>query len=322
MENQPGQRPQNEREWRLLERMLLSIQDENRRQRRWSIFFRLLTFAYLFILLFMFMSGPSAGLRKPVGEFTAVVDVNGIIAPEADASADMIITGLRDAFEAEGTRAVLLRINSPGGSPVQARFVYNEIRRLRDEYPDVKVYAAITDVGASGAYYIAAAADEIFADPASLVGSIGVIMAGFGFTDAIDRLGIERRLLTAGENKAVLDPFEPMRADERAHVQGMLDIIHRQFIAAVREGRGERLNEAQYDDIFTGLFWTGEEALARGLVDGLMSPGEVAREVIGVEEMYDFTPRPHPLDEFMRQFGVSVGMGVARVLGLEGAVLR
>lgn len=321
MENNPGQRPQNDREWRLLEKLLMSMQDENRRQRRWSIFFRALTFIYLFVLLFMFMSGPS-GARTPVGEYTAVIDVDGVIAADGEASADLITTGLREAFEAEGARAVLLRINSPGGSPVQSSFVYNEILRLRQEYPDRKVYAAITDVGASGAYYIASAADEIYADPASVVGSIGVVMASFGFTEAIDKLGIERRLMTAGESKAVMDPFEPVNEAEREHVQGMLETIHGQFIEAVKNGRGERLKHEQYPDIFTGLFWTGEEALERGLIDGLKSPGEVARDVVGAEDMQDFTPRPHPLDEFMRRFGVSVGTGIARALGIDGSGLR
>ncbi|MCB1836699.1 MAG: S49 family peptidase, partial [Alcanivoracaceae bacterium] len=210
MDPMQGGRPQNDREWKLLEKLLMSVQDENRKQRRWSIIFRALTFIYLFALLFMFLPGRTGVAPPPTGDYTAVVSINGVIADGAEANADAIVTGLRDAFDSSGTRAVLLRINSPGGSPVQSNFVYNEIRRLREEYPDIKVYAAITDVGASGAYYIASAADEIYADPASIVGSIGVIMASFGFDEAIDKLGVDRRVMTAGENKALLDPFMPV----------------------------------------------------------------------------------------------------------------
>src|SRR5690606_6700079 len=228
--------------------------------------------------------------------------------------------GRRDAFDASGTRAVVLRINSPGGSPVQSNFDYNEIRRLREEYPDIKVYAAITDVGACGAYYIASAADEIYADPASIVGSIGVIMASFGFDEAIDKLGVDRRVMTAGENKALLDPFMPVDETQQKHVQKMLDTIHAQFINAVKAGRGERLDAEAHPAVLSGLFWTGEAALALGLIDGLKSPGQVARDVIGYEEMEDFTARRHPLDEFFMRFGMSVGAGVAESLGVGGSL--
>lgn len=322
MDPMQGGRPQNDREWKLLEKLLMSVQDENRKQRRWSIIFRSLTFIYLFALLFMFLPGRTGVAPPPTGDYTAVVSINGVIADGAEANADAIVTGLRDAFDASGTRAVLLRINSPGGSPVQSNFVYNEIRRLRDEYPDIKVYAAITDVGASGAYYIASAADEIYADPASIVGSIGVIMASFGFDEAIDKLGVDRRVMTAGENKALLDPFMPVDESQQKHVQKMLDTIHVQFINAVKAGRGERLDAEAHPEVFSGLFWTGEEALALGLIDGLKSPGQVAREVIGYEEMEDFTARRHPLDEFFRNFGMSVGTGIAESLGMSGASLR
>lgn len=322
MDPMQGGRPQNDREWKLLEKLLMSVQDENRKQRRWSIIFRSLTFIYLFALLFMFLPGRTGVAPPPTGDYTAVVSINGVIADGAEANADAIVTGLRDAFDASGTRAVLLRINSPGGSPVQSNFVYNEIRRLRDEYPDIKVYAAITDVGASGAYYIASAADEIYADPASIVGSIGVIMASFGFDEAIDKLGVDRRVMTAGENKALLDPFMPVDETQQVHVQKMLDTIHVQFINAVKAGRGERLDAEAHPEVFSGLFWTGEEALALGLIDGLKSPGQVAREVIGYEEMEDFTARRHPLDEFFRNFGMSVGTGIAESLGMSGASLR
>ena len=317
MEPEQNGRPQNEREWRLLEKLLLSVQDDNRKQRRWGIVFRVLTFVYLFSILFMFL--PSRGGVQPSlsGEYTAVVDVTGVIAAGSDANADAITAGMRDAFEADGAKAILLRINSPGGSPVQSNYVYNEIRRLREKYPEKKVYAVITDMGASGAYYIASAADEIYADPASLVGSIGVIMAGFGFEDEIEKVGVERRGMTSGENKAMLDPVSPIAKNQKQHVQKMLDTIHAQFIAAVKEGRGDRLKSDEHPEVFSGLFWTGEEALALGLIDGLKSPGQVARDVIGVEEIEDFTARASPLEEFLKKFGVSIGAGAVDALGIK-----
>ena len=320
MDLNQGGRPQSDREWKLLEKLLLSVHDESRKQRRWMIFFRVLTFAYLFLLLVLFLPGGS-GMSVPVsGEHVGVVDVSGVIADGADASADVIVTGLRSAFDATDSKAVLLRINSPGGSPVQSAYVFREILRLREKHPEKPVYAVIVDVGASGAYYIAAAADHIYADQASIVGSIGVIMAGFGFTDAIDKLGVERRVMTAGDNKALMDPFAPLEADQQKHVQNMLDDIHRQFSDAVRQGRGERLVEGRDKEIFSGLFWTGEQALALGLVDGLGSPGQVSRDVIGVEEMVDYTPRRHPLDDLLGRLGTSIGQSLANTLG--GITLR
>ena len=315
MDVNQGGRPQSDREWKLLEKLLLSVHDESRKQRRWTIFFRLMTFAYLFLLLVLFLPGRS-GVQVPVsGEHVGIIDVSGVIADGADASADVIVTGLREAFDAKDSKAIILRINSPGGSPVQSAYVYREIQRLREKHPNKKVYAVITDIGASGAYYIAAAADEIYADQASIVGSIGVIMAGFGFTDAIEKLGVERRVMTAGENKALMDPFAPLEADQQKHVQNMLDEIHRQFIDAVRQGRGKRLLEGRDKEIFSGLFWTGEQAKALGLVDGFGSPGQVSRDVIGVEEMVDYTPRRHPLDDLLGKLGTQIGLGIANSLG-------
>lgn len=315
MELNQGGRPQSDREWKLLEKLLLSVHDESRKQRRWTIFFRLMTFAYLFLLLVLFLPGRT-GMSVPAsGDHVGIIDVSGVIADGADASADVIVTGLREAFDAKDSKAVILRINSPGGSPVQSAYVYREILRLREKHPNKKVYAVITDIGASGAYYIAAAADEIYADQASIVGSIGVIMAGFGFTDAIDKLGVERRVMTAGENKALMDPFAPLEADQQKHVQNMLNEIHSQFIDAVKQGRGERLVEGRDKEIFSGLFWTGEQAKALGLVDGLGSPGQVSRDVIGVEEMVDYTPRRHPLDDLLGKLGTQIGQGIANSLG-------
>jgi protease-4 len=250
------------------------------------------------------------------------VEVNGVIAEQNDANADRIVTGLREAFKADNSKAVLLRINSPGGSPVQSGQVYREIERLRKKHPEKKLYAAITDMGASGAYYIAAAADEIYADPASIVGSIGVIMQGFGFTDAIDKLGVERRMLTAGENKDMLDPFQPVDPEQQEHVQGMLGNIHDQFIEAVKKGRGDRLADPAKHELFSGLFWTGERAVELGLADGLKSPGQVARDVVGAKDIVNYTPRKNPFDELLNRLGTSIGEGISEALGLNETRLR
>lgn len=322
MENDnTSQRPASEKEWKLIEKLLGQAQEEHRKSRRWGVFFKVLTFVYLFVLLAVMLNGRSGGSSLAVAEeHVAVVTVNGVIAPDQDASADLIVTGLTRAFEAENSKAVLLKINSPGGSPVQSNQVYNAIKRLRAEYPDKKVYAAITDVGASGAYYIASAADEIYADPASVVGSIGVIMAGFGLEEAAEKLGVERRVLTAGNNKAIMDPFSPVRPADRKHMKAMLNEIHQQFITAVRNGRGDRLKEAENPEIFSGLFWTGERAETMGLVDGLKSPGDVARDVVGLEELVNYSASRSPMEEFLRKFGVSIGEGIASQLGVDAGV--
>ncbi|EUC71496.1 peptidase S49 [Alcanivorax sp. 97CO-5] len=320
MNNQPSsQPPQNEREWKLIEKLLGQAQDEQRKSRRWGIFFKVLTFVYLFTLLVIVIPGKTGSAVTMAEAHVGIVDVNGVIAPDQEASADLIVTGLTRAFEAENTTAVLLKINSPGGSPVQSNQVYNAIKRLRAEYPEKKLYAAITDVGASGAYFIASAADEIYADPASIVGSIGVIMAGFGLEQAADKLGVERRVFTAGENKDLMDPFSPVKPAHRKHVQTMLDDIHQQFIAAVKKGRGNRLKVDGHPELFSGLFWTGERAMDLGLIDGLMSPGQVVREVVGEEEMLNYSASRSPMEEFIRRFGVSIGEGVATQLGLSAS---
>lgn len=325
-DNQPGvTRPESHREWQLIEKLVLSVQDEQRRQRRWSIFFRAATLAYLVLVLLLFMplrGGFSSGLAPATDEHTALVDVSGVIADGAEANADAISQGLRRAFEAELSKAVLLRINSPGGSPVQSAYVYNEIMRLKAEHPQKKVYAVITDMGASGAYYIAAAADEIYVDPSSIVGSIGVIMAGFGFTEALDKLGIERRVQTSGDNKALLDPFQPQNPEQQAHFQHLLDQVHEQFINAVKQGRGERLDADAHPGLFSGLVWSGLEAIELGLADGTGSPGQVAREVIGAEKIVDYSVLPHPFERLLGGFGVSIGRGIGSVLGLDGVPLR
>jgi len=298
--------PDWERE--LISRLALSAVGEQRRARRWGIFFKALLFVYLFALLVVYwpVEFETPGVAK---EHTALVELDGLIADDTEASADNIITGLRDAFEDTKTKGIILRINSPGGSPVQAGYVYDEIKRLREKYPDTPLYAVISDMCASGGYYIASAADKIYADRASVVGSIGVRMDSFGFVGAMDKLGIERRLLTAGEHKGFLDPFLPVKQDEMEHVKGLLDDIHRQFIERVKEGRGERL--ASDDEIFSGLVWTGEQSLALGLVDGLGSASYVAREVIGVDKIVDFTPEPDYLERLAKRFGMAAGEAVA-----------
>lgn len=305
----PNLPPETGRDWKLIEKLVLSLQSEQRKSRRWGIFFKFLTFGYLFLLLFLFRFPLGDSLDATTGKHTALVEITGVIAADELASADNIVGSLREAFEADNSVAVVLRINSGGGSPVQSGYVYDEIQRLRGEYPDKKVYAVISDVGASGAYYIAAAADEIYADKASLVGSIGVVAGGFGFTDAMEKIGVERRLYTAGENKAFLDPFSPEDGEEVAFWQDVLETTHQQFIEKVREGRGDRL--ADDERLFSGLVWSGEQALALGLVDGLGSASHVARQVIGEEELVDYSRRKSPFQDLVDQFGVSVGSGLA-----------
>ncbi len=309
--------------WTLLEKTLQASLQEQRRSRRWGIFFKSLTFIYLLGMLLVFSPfGGMEGAGTPGKQHTALIEVRGAIADQAEASADNLVTSLRRAFKDEKTQGVVLRINSPGGSPVQSGYVYDEIKRLRSLHPDIKVYAVIADIGASGAYYIAAAADEIYADKASLVGSIGVTAAGFGFVDTLNKLGVERRTYTSGEHKAFLDPFQPERQDEREFWQSVLDTTHLQFIDQVKKGRGDRLK--LQPDLFSGLIWSGEQALELGLIDGLSSASAVARDLVGVEEIVDFTHRESPFQRFSRQLGTSIGNTLATELGLNAAtpVLR
>ena len=285
----------------LVNELAKEILIEQRRSRRWGIFFKLLLAIYFFSFLLIYLAGESEMSGLTGGKHTALVDIEGVIAADTDANADYIVTGLRHAFEDKNTKGVILRINSPGGSPVQAGYVNDEIKRLREEYPDIPLYAVISDICASGGYYIAAAADKIYANKASIVGSIGVIMSGFGFVDAIDKLGIERRLLHAGEHKGFMDPFQPIKTDEKNHVQGLLDEIHQQFIDVVKEGRGDRL--VNDDKLFTGLIWSGEESVKLGLVDGLASASQVARDIIGAEDIVDYTKHENYLDRFANRIG-------------------
>lgn len=288
---------------------------ERRRARRWGIFFKLLTFAYLLGLLLLAPScAPLIGTGDSIGPHTAVVRIEGIIAPDSPANADRIIQALRDAYTAEGVAGVMLRIDSPGGSPVEAGRIVDELKRLRSVRPDLPVYAVAGNLMTSGAYYVAVAADSIYADKASLVGSIGVVMGGFGFTEAMRSLGVERRLYTAGTAKAFLDPFSPVQENEIDHIERMLAEIHDQFIEVVRTGRGERLSGDE-ETLFSGLFWTGERSVELGLVDGLGGPSYVARELIGAAETVDYTPGRSLLDRLSDRVGASI----ARTLWTLGA---
>lgn len=308
-------RPRTSREWKLIEKMVMAAQDEQRKSRRWGIFFKLVTLGYLILVLLVFGAGRwSDGVPNASKPHVALVDVNGIIMPDSQASADNLVKGIRNAFRAEHSKGILLRVNSPGGSPVQSGLVYREIRRLKNEFPDKKVYAVITDMGASGAYYVAAAADEIYADPASLVGSIGVVSDGFGFVEAIEKIGVERRVFTSGENKAMLDPFQPLDEAQRAYFSSILGDVHQQFIDAVKEGRGDRLKDDP--NIFSGLFWSGRQALELGLIDGLASPGQVAREIVGYEDIVDYSPKTNPLDALVGRLGVSMADRIMSTLGI------
>ena len=313
----------DDKSWKLLEKTLLASVQEQRRSRRWGIFFKLLTFVYLLGMLVLF--SPLVDMEKTAtrgSSYTALIEVRGVIADKESASADNIVTSLRTAFEDPKVKGVILRINSPGGSPVQSGYVYDEIRRLRALHPQIKLYAVISDLGASGAYYIASAADQIYADKASLVGSIGVTAAGYGFVGTMEKLGVERRAYTSGEHKAFLDPFSPEKPEETRFWQGVLDTTHQQFIAMVKQGRGERLKDKEHPELFSGLVWSGEQAKALGLVDGLGSASYVAREIVGEKELVDFTVQESPFDRFSKRVGASVAEHLAMWMGFQGPQLR
>ncbi|HKU45258.1 MAG TPA: S49 family peptidase, partial [Burkholderiales bacterium] len=243
---------------------------------------------------------------------TAMVEVNGIIAPGSDASAERINTALQAAFKDKNTQGVVVRINSPGGSPVQAQTIYDEMKRLRKKHPDIPLYAVVEDVCASGGYFVAAGADRIYVGKASIVGSIGVLMNGFGFVGLMDKLGVERRLVTAGENKGMLDPFSPLSERDKQHIEGLMKDIHEQFIGAVKEGRGKRLKESP--EIFSGLIWTGQKSVELGLADGFGSLEYVAREVIKAEDIRDFTISEGIGEKLARRFGASLSSAVIEAL--------
>jgi protease-4 len=301
----------------LINRMAQEFLRDRRRGRFWSNLFKILVLLYLVALLVAVFSQDVILQLEPGEEHTALIEVKGIISPETQASADKIVTALREAFEAEQAKGVILRINSPGGSPVQAGYVNDEIRRLKAKYKkdkgkDMPVYAVAADLCASGGYYIAVAADKIYADKGSLVGSIGVRLDGFGFQQAMEDLGVERRLLTAGTHKGILDPFSPLPEQDRAFVQTLLDTLHGQFIRVVKEGRGERLKGGE--EVFSGLFWSGEQAVELGLVDGLGSSGYVARELIGAETIVDYTKKKDLLEGLVERLGAGASGALLRML--------
>lgn len=311
--------PTNTPNWerQTLEKVALAAIAEQKKSRQWSIFFKSLTFVYLFIVMFAFMGWMGDG-EKVLGKHTALVDLQGVISSD-EVNADMIMSGLQAAFEDKKTQGVILRINSPGGSPVQAGQMYDEIKRLRMLHPKTPLYVVVDDICASGGYYVAAAADKIYVDKASLVGSIGVLMDGFGFTKAMDKLGVERRLLTAGENKGFLDPFSPSDPKQEEFAKVMLEEIHQQFIDVVRKGRGKRLKETP--DMFSGLVWSGAKSIELGLSDGYGSTDYVAREIIKAEDIVDFTPQEGLASKLAGRLGVSIGKWL-NPTARQGATLR
>jgi protease-4 len=295
----------------VLEKLARAALDEQRRARHWGIFFKLLTFIYLFALLFVAL-GLVGGKDGPLpGKHTALVEVSGVIMADSGASAERVNAGLQAAFKSRDAAGVILRVNSPGGSPVQAGQIYREINRLRALHPNTPVYAVVEDICASGGYYVAAAADKIYVDQASIVGSIGVLMDGFGFTGTMEKLGVERRLLTAGESKGFLDPFSPMVPAQREYAQSMLGEIHRQFVEVVKKGRGNRLKESP--ELFTGLVWTGARSIDLGLADALGSVEYVARDVLKAENIVDYTTRESIVERFSRRFGATLAQTMVQL---------
>jgi len=301
-----------------LERLAGELLRERRIDRRWRVTFRLAWLGLALAVLAVWWAD-RMHIATHHAPHTALVEVRGTIDADTEASAEALLGALKVAFQDPGAQAVVLRINSPGGSPVQAGIVHDEIRRLKALHGK-KVYAVVEDVCASGAYYLAAAADEIFVDKASLVGSVGVLMDGFGFVGAMEKLGIERRLLTAGVNKGMLDPFSPQNPQHEAFAREMLAQIHQQFIKVVREGRGQRLKETP--ELFTGLIWNGEDAVKLGLADRYGNLDFVAREVVKAEDIVDYTPRDNVAERLAKRFGAGVASGMVRAARESGPALR
>ena len=301
-----------------LEKLAFAALKEQRSARRWKIFFRLAWLGLIAAVVFVALQQSSSTTSKSAPH-TAVVDIKGEIASGAEASAEFVVAAMRSALEDEGSQALVLLINSPGGSPVQAGIINDEIVRLKAKH-NKPIYAVVEETCASAAYYIAAAADDIYVDKASIVGSIGVLMDGFGFTGTMEKLGVERRLLTAGENKGFLDPFSPQTEKQRAYAQTMLDQIHQQFIGVVKAGRGDRLKTTP--DTFSGLFWTGQQAVEMGLADQLGSLDYVAREVVKAEDIIDYTRRDNVAERLVKRFGAAIGVGAVKSLSVAGPQLR
>jgi len=304
----------NDIQWerKVLEKLALEALAEQRRVRRWGIFFKALGFAYLAVILGMVVDWGQTEKLAEGAKFTALVNLTGVIKAKGDANAEHVIESLQAAFEDKHTAGVILRINSPGGSPVQSGILNDEIWRLRAAHPAIQLHVVVEDVCASGGYYVAAAADKIFVDKASIVGSIGVLMDGFGFTGSMDKLGVERRLLTAGANKGFLDPFSPQNSQHKAHAQQMLDQIHSQFVDVVRKGRGKRLKDDP--EMFSGLMWTGAKSIELGLADGYGTLDSVARDVLKAEDVRDYTVKSNFAERFAKKFGATAAEGAAGVL--------
>ncbi|VTU27386.1 Putative signal peptide peptidase SppA [Variovorax sp. PBL-E5] len=300
-----------------LEKLAFASLREQKATRRWKTFVRLSWLAF-FVFLVWFAMSRAAPTSTKATPHTAVVEIKGEIAAGADASAEFVVAAMKTAFEDDGAKGIILLINSPGGSPVQAGIINDEIKRLRAKY-NKPIYAVVEESCASAAYYIAAATDKIYVDKASIVGSIGVLMDGFGFTGLMDKLGVERRLLTSGENKGFLDPFSPMNDAQRAHAQQMLDQIHAQFIDVVKKGRGDRL-KVNTPGLFSGLFWSGQEAVDLGLADQLGNVDFVAREVIKAEDVIDYTRRDNVAEKLAKKFGAAMGDASVRAMRLAPAL--
>ena len=284
----------------LVEKLVLKLATEQTRARRWSIFFKILLFIYLFAIFGLASTKTDmTGGVDGNADHTGMIEVSGMIGEGngMGVSADQLVGSLRAAFEAKNAKAILLRINSPGGTPVNASMVYDEILRLRKKYPEKKVMSAIVDMGTSGAYYIAAATESIYANEASVVGSIGVISAGYGFVDVMEKVGVERRVFTAGNNKAMLDPFSEIKPEQKQHFESILKDVHEKFVTDVTAGRGDRIKDEQ--EIFSGLFWSGVKAKELGLIDGFASPGQVARDILKYETIIDYTARPQGFSKFL-----------------------
>ena len=298
----------------LLEKLAFAAITEQKTARRWGIFFKLLTFSYLVIVLGVIAYPRLETEMSSDKQHAAIIDVLGVIAEGEGTNAAMVIEGLRDAAKDKNTKGIILNINSPGGSPVQSAYIYDEIRRTKQLHPELPIYAVVGDICASGGYYIAAASDKIYVNKSSIIGSVGVIMNGFGFSKVMEKFGVERRLLTAGEHKALLDPFSPVNPAETKHMQSMLDQVHQQFIAAVKVGRGDRLKETP--DMFSGLVWSGEEGVKLGLADDFGSVDSVAREQLGTEEQFNFTPQERLMDRLAGKLGASFAHGIATALNM------
>jgi protease-4 len=308
---------QNSSKWEreVLEKLAFQSLKEQKRNRFWSVFFKSLTFIWLFLMLFYMLNWIGGASGNSSEDHTALIDIQGEIGAQDQVNADSVVSSLHDAYDNKHTKGVILRINSPGGSPVQAGIINDEIKRQRSLHPEIPVYAVVEDICASGGYYIAVAADKIYVDKASIIGSIGVLMDGFGFTGAMEKFGVERRLMTAGENKAMLDPFSPVNPKHKVLAQAMLNEVHQQFINVVREGRGERLKETP--ETFSGLFWSGEAGIKMGLADELGSYEFVAREVIKQENIVDFTASEGLADRVARKFGASMTQSIFKGMGLH-----